>query len=132
MVRYLWASPASAIGLLLAAVTGSLRGASLVTGVIEIHGPGLRWFLTHGAFVRHVTAITLGHVVLGCDAEALHWTRAHERVHVRQYEQWGPFFIPAYLIASLWAAATGRHAYYDNYFEREAYGSTEARPRLSI
>jgi hypothetical protein len=132
MFRYLWASPASAIGLLLAALTGSLRGASLVTGVIEIHGPGLRWFLTHGAFVRDVSAITFGHVVLGSDVEALQWTRAHERVHVRQYERWGLFFIPAYLVASLWAAATGRHAYYDNYFEHEAYGSAEVTPRLSL
>jgi hypothetical protein len=132
MVRYVWASPASVIGLLLATVTGSMRGASLVAGVIEIHGPGLRWFLTHGTFVRGVSAITFGHVVLACGARELEGTRIHERVHVRQYEQWGFFFIPAYLLASLWAAATGRHAYYDNYFEREAYGATEASPRLSV
>jgi hypothetical protein len=120
------------LGLLLGGVTGSLRRASLVAGVIEIHGPGLRWLLTHGTFVRGVLAITFGHVVLGCDAEVLQRTRAHERVHVRQYEQWGPFFIPAYLVASLWAAASGRHAYYDNYFELEAYGSTEVTPRFSL
>lgn len=132
MVRYLWASPASAIGLLLATVTGSLRGAALVAGVIEIHGPGLRWFLTHATFVRGVSAITFGHVVLACDARELEGTRAHERVHVRQYEQWGLFFIPAYVLASVWAAANGRHAYYDNYFEREAYGATQTSPRLSV
>jgi hypothetical protein len=42
-------------------------------------------------------AITLGHVVLATTESALKKTRSHERVHVRQYERWGPFFIPAYL-----------------------------------
>jgi hypothetical protein len=34
---------------------------------------------------------------------------------------WGPAFIPAYLLASLWALATGRNAYSGNYFERDAF-----------
>jgi hypothetical protein len=93
-----------------------------VDGVVEAHGPAVRWALTHLTFVRvGVSAITFGHVVLGRDAEALDQTRAHERVHVRQYERWGPAFIPAYLFASTWAALRGGHAYFDNVFEREAY-----------
>ena len=47
-------------------------------------------------------------------------TRAHERVHVRQYEWWGPLFVPAYLLAGLWALIHGGHPYFDNRFEREA------------
>ena len=67
--------------------------------------------------------MTLGHVVLGKDAEALEWSRSHERVHVRQCERWGPLFLPAYGVASLVALCRGRDAYRDNAFEREAYDS---------
>jgi hypothetical protein len=66
-------------------------------------------------------AMTLGHVVIGRDRESLESTRAHERVHVRQCEVWGPLFVPAYLAASLTAIARGRSAYSDNRFEVEAY-----------
>lgn len=69
----------------------------------------------HGA-----DAMTLGHVVIGRDAMALEGTRAHERVHVRQYERWGPFFVPAYFLAGAWALLRGGHPYFDNRFEREA------------
>jgi hypothetical protein len=52
-------------------------------------------------------AITFGHVVLARDEAALTLTRMHERVHVRQYERWGPAFIPAYVLASAWGIITG-------------------------
>jgi hypothetical protein len=68
-----------------------------------------------------VAAVTLGHVVLGASVTALAETRAHERVHVAQCERWGPFFLPAYALASLWARLRGRDAYRDNPFEREAF-----------
>jgi len=66
--------------------------------------------------------MTLGHVVLGRDELLLDLTRDHERVHVRQCERWGPLFIPAYLLASLWVKLRGGRPYEDNPFEREAYG----------
>jgi hypothetical protein len=66
--------------------------------------------------------MTLGHVVIGRDRDCLDHSRAHERIHVRQAERWGPLFIPAYLLASLFAKLRGRDAYRDNPFEREAYG----------
>ena len=66
--------------------------------------------------------MTLGHVVIARDEHLLEETRAHERVHVRQCERWGPLFIPAYLAASLVLWLVGRRAYEDNPFEREAYG----------
>ena len=65
--------------------------------------------------------MTLGHVVLGRNRDALSRTRAHERVHVEQCERWGPFFLPAYLIASAWVWIRGGNFYLDNPFEREAY-----------
>jgi hypothetical protein len=67
------------------------------------------------------STMTFGHVVLGRDEHALAETRAHERVHVRQYERWGVLFLPAYLASSLWALLSGRHYYFDNAFEREAF-----------
>jgi hypothetical protein len=66
--------------------------------------------------------MTFGHVVVGASAKALDETRTHERVHIRQYEQWGPLFVPAYLASSAWALARGRHVYFANRFEREAFG----------
>ena len=94
---------------------------AIVDGVIEAHSPFLRRALSSLPPLGHgADAMTLGHVVIGRDARALEWTRAHERVHVRQYERWGPLFVPAYLLAGLWALTRGGHPYFDNRFEREA------------
>lgn len=93
----------------------------MIDGVVEAHGPLLERALAWCTpLARGADAITLGHVVLGRDARALDMTRAHERVHVRQYEAWGPLFIPAYLLAGVCALVRGRHPYFDNRFEKEA------------
>ena len=120
--RYVWAAPTTFLGLLLLPA-GLWRGHALtVDGVLEVHGPLLAWLLTHVTFVPGgAAAITLGHIVVGRDHRALESTRAHERVHVRQCEMWGPLFVPAYLLASLWAVLRGRHPYRHNWFEVEAY-----------
>lgn len=121
---YLWASPTTLLGLLFvpdSLFTGSVQ---VVDGVLEVHGRLSRFYLTHCTFLRGgASAMTLGHVVIGRNAAALHQTRAHERVHVRQCERWGPFFIPAYLTMSALAWFRGRRAYEDNPFEREAFGN---------
>jgi hypothetical protein len=122
LVRYLWAAPITSIGVAIA--IAACRGArwALVEGVLEVHGPYLRWALRRLVPLRGgAVAITFGHVVLGRDQAALDWTRPHERVHVRQYERWGALFVPAYLAAGFWVALRGGHAYFDNPFEREAY-----------
>ena len=69
--------------------------------------------------------MTLGHVIVGLDQSCLDRSRDHEHVHVRQYERWGPFMLPIYLIASLVLYLRGRDAYLDNPFEREAYEKTD-------
>jgi hypothetical protein len=122
LFRYLWVGPATLVGLLFA-LTALYKGRlAMVNGVVEAHGPAVRWALTNLTVVRGgVSAITFGHVVLGRDRDALHHTRAHERIHVTQYERWGPFFVPLYLLSSAWAVLRGRHAYFDNRFEREAW-----------
>lgn len=124
-LAYLWALPTTAAGLLvfvLAAMRGRVRH-QVVTGVLEVHGGLVTWFLTHGTLLENgACAMTLGHVVLGRDAYQLERTRDHERVHVRQCERWGPLFIPAYLAASALIALRRGRPYEDNPFEREAFG----------
>jgi hypothetical protein len=94
----------------------------IVDGVIEAHGPVLAWALRHLTLVPGgAAALTLGHIVIGQDRRALEMTRRHERVHVRQCERWGPLFVPAYLIASVWMLARGGDIYLDNPFEAEAF-----------
>jgi len=112
LLAYLWASPNSLIGLLLA-VAGSRR--QWRRGVLESTGGWLPRLLGH-----KIEAITLGHVILACHADALdHW-RDHERRHVRQYERLGPLFLPAYFGLALYVALRGRHPYRDHPLERQA------------
>src|SRR5687767_3363798 len=121
ILRYLWAFPGTFVGLpfvLLAWCTGRVR---VVTGVIEACGGCLPWCLRRLPLSGPAAAITLGHVVLGVDAHWLETTRTHERVHVAQYECWGPLFIPAYLLASAVLYFRGGDPYFDNPFEKAAY-----------
>jgi len=114
--RVLWASPNTLIGLALGLLLLPL-GARVrrVDGVLEIAAlrqqPRRRW---------PFAAITFGHVILGAHAQELERLRAHEQVHVRQCERWGPLFLPAYLLAGAWQWVRGRRAYWDNPFEVEA------------
>jgi hypothetical protein len=120
VLRYAWAAPATALGLVLGGMA-LLVGARArrVHGVLEISGGAVRTFVE--AWPWRFVAITFGHVVLGVDAATLEQSRAHERVHVRQYERWGPLFLPLYLGSSLVQWLRGRDAYRDNCFEREAF-----------
>lgn len=114
--RRLWAAPNSLIGLALALCLLPFGArARLVDGVIEV---AARPRSTRRPWPFE--AITFGHVVVGAHPRALDRLRAHERVHVRQCERWGPLFLPAYLLAGAWQWLRGRRAYWDNPFEVEA------------
>lgn len=122
LAGYLWASPNTAIGLalgLLALLLGAR--ARIVQGAIEFSGGRLGALVASPRLGCPFRAITFGHAILGADAATLDCARRHEQVHVRQYERWGPFFLPAYLLSSLWQLACGRRCYRDNWFEREAH-----------
>jgi hypothetical protein len=123
LLAYLWALPTTCVGLLFLTPTRFGRvHARIVDGVVELHGGAVSFFLQHATLLPGgASAMALGHVVLGVDQLALDATRAHERVHVRQAERWGPAFIPAYLLASLIVWWRGQDPYRDNPFEREAY-----------
>jgi uncharacterized protein (DUF2062 family) len=103
----------------------------VVDGVLEAHGPTLAWLLAHLVPMRGTAALTLGHIVVARDAQSLDATRAHERVHVRQCEIWGPLFVPVYLAASVTAVLRGRHFYFDNAFEVEAFRAATPQPPLA-
>jgi hypothetical protein len=126
LIRYVWALPNTLIGLLLVPAALFRRGrVQVVDGVLEAHGPFIAAILRYCVPIPGgAAAITFGHVVLARDSRSLDATRAHERVHVRQCEIWGPLFIPAYLIAGLWALMIGTDAYTGNYFERQASSQT--------
>jgi hypothetical protein len=46
----------------------------------------------------------------------------HELTHSKQNYQWGVFFLPAYIINTIWIwlLYKKKHIYIDNYFERQA------------
>ena len=118
---YLWAAPVSLVALpaaLLGAATGGRM--RIHGGVLESGGGILRPILSRAVPGFTIHAITLGHVVLGAGASELAECRAHERVHVHQYERWGVLFPALYLLASLLALARGRSVYAGNLFEQQA------------
>lgn len=118
--RLLWASPWTLLGLALG-LLGLLTG-----GRVAWRGPAVEFY--GGVLARLLdrmpsrpTAMTLGHTILGISAAGLDAARSHEMIHVRQYERWGPAFVPMYLCysARLWLA--GKDAYRENPFEKEAF-----------
>lgn len=125
---YLWASPATLLGLLPLPLVWLQGGrVRIIRGAIEIQGGWVTRWLERGLpwVGGGAAAMTLGHVIWGRDDKCLADCRDHEHVHVRQYERWGPLFIPAYLLASLIAWKRGHHPYLDNPFEKEAFDTTE-------
>jgi hypothetical protein len=116
---YVWAAPTTSLGLVAGGLTLCTGGrVQCRRGALEFHGGFSRWFLSRRMVMA--SAMTLGHVIIGRDPGCLDHCRDHEQAHVRQVERWGAAFIPAYLIASVWALARGRHYYFDNWFERDA------------
>jgi hypothetical protein len=128
VLAYAWAAPYSLLGFVLGMVACLLGARAYVhDGALEFAGGRLGAALSRLPAGVCFSAITFGHVILGHDHATLAQCRTHEQVHVRQYERWGPFFIPAYLLSSLIELVRGRRPYLDNYFEREAYARTGGR-----
>ena len=132
MFRYAWAAPDTVLGLVFGFV-GWLFGASARFNNGTVQFCGGRLFGRAGLLPSRYSfcAITFGHVILAENLATLAAVRAHEEVHVRQYERWGPFFVPAYLLSSLVQVICGGNPYRDNCFERQAYESDATREQLS-
>lgn len=119
--KFIWAAPCSLVGIVLGA------------GVLLLGGKAKRSLQTLeftfreneascGKLARSLAfrAITFGQVIIAVTEQELTYSRAHEHVHVRQYERWGVAFFLAYPASSLWQLIRGRNAYWDNRFEIQA------------
>lgn len=126
---YLWASPVSLVGCVVAGAAVATGGTSrVVDGALEVEGGLLTTLLPRLGVGVSPVAMTLGHVVVAVDRDTLEETRVHERVHVAQFERWGFLFPAAYLAASAVIALRGGDPYRDNPFEVEARAA-ESPPR---
>lgn len=129
VVKVLWALPCTALGVLLAAIPVVLGG--------KVRWHAGAWEVTYresqatcGKLARRLPfrGIVFGHVILAVTADELQRIGPHERVHVAQYERWGPLFLVLYAGSSLWQLLTGRDPYWDNHFEVQArHLSADAR-----
>jgi len=127
-LKYAWAAPYTAVGLLLGVFILLFGGTwRSWRGTIEFGGGGCGRLLSRLPQRMRFSAMTLGHVILGVDGAALAELRPHEHVHVRQYERWGPLFLPAYVLSSLVQLLRGRHPYRENHFELQAFALAPAR-----
>jgi len=121
VVKLLWATPCSAIGLLLAVLPLALGGKAVWRrGALEVTYRQSQASCGKLARALPFRGIVFGHVILAVTHEELCRIGPHERVHVEQYEFWGPFFLPAYGLSSLWQLLHGRSPYWYNYFEVQA------------
>jgi hypothetical protein len=121
----IWVSPNSLVGLLIG-IPGLLTGGKvqLHRGCLEFSGGVIGWMLGRLP-PGGVLAMTLGHTIVGQSESGLAVARDHEQVHVRQYERWGPLFIPAYLSCSVLLWIQNRDYYRENPFEIEAYAVSD-------
>jgi hypothetical protein len=130
MLAWIWTSPNTLFGLAIgcASLTCGTR-VQWRQGCIEFFGGPVKWALKRVPPGSSSSAMTLGHVILGQNPQLLDMVREHEQVHVRQYERWGPLFLPAYLGCSCWLWIRKRDPYLDNPFEVEAYRISDPRGR---
>jgi len=121
VAKLLWAAPCSAIGLVFATVPLAFGGSARWSeGALEVtYRQGLAQC---GKLANKLPfrAIVFGHVILAVTREELVHIGLHERVHVDQYEHWGPVFLVAYGLSSLVQIFRGRSPYWYNYFEVQA------------
>ncbi len=127
IAKLAWAGPCSLVGLAFALAVllcggRGRRNAGTLEVSLHRNGSAEGWLLRALPF----RAITLGHVIVAATPRELARLRAHELIHVRQYERWGPLFFFAYAASSLWQLLRGRRAYWDNHFEVEARASEGA------
>jgi hypothetical protein len=90
---------------------------NLRDGVLAVSGGASARLLYPSRFHRGGAAMTFGHVIIARDEKCLNQSWNHERHHVRQFEKWGLFLIPAYWLVSFVLRFRGYDPYLDNPFE---------------
>jgi hypothetical protein len=121
VAKRIWAAPCSAVGLFLALVPLALGGQAVWRqGALEVTYRQRQASCGKLAQTLPFRGIVFGHVILAVTHEELCRIGPHERVHVEQYERWGPIFFLAYPLSGLWQLFHGRSPYWYNYFEVQA------------
>jgi hypothetical protein len=128
LLRWGWASPWTLFGLTLG-IAGLCNGVRIewYRRTIVCYSGWIEKLLKNVPIRGGASALTLGHTILARSREDMLRSHPHEVVHVRQYELWGIFFVPAYFGISCWLVVRRKDPYWDNPFEREAYDSTSTR-----
>jgi hypothetical protein len=117
-LRYLWALPVTMAGLVLALASQLTGGSERVReGIIAVSGGISAMLLYPSRLHRGGAAMTLGHVIIARDKKCLSQSWNHERHHVRQFEKWGLFLIPACWLVGFVLRFRGYDPYLDNPFE---------------
>jgi hypothetical protein len=125
ILKIIWAAPWTLFGLTVGCFGLATGGRVQRTGhVLEFSGGWITLVLKIFPVISGATAVTFGHVILARSQADLEACRQHELVHVRQYERWGPLFVPAYLFWRILLRLTGKDPYRDNPFERQACQQT--------
>jgi hypothetical protein len=121
ILKSLWALPCSTVGVALAIIFllsgGQARWSS---GALEVTYRKDKDSCGRLVSKLPFRGIVFGQVILAVTQEELVIIGSHERVHVQQYELWGPLFFFAYGASSIWQLLRGRSAYWNNYFEVQA------------
>jgi hypothetical protein len=121
VAKMLWALPCSVMGLALAGFLLAVGGqAKWLAGALEVTYRRSSGQCGRLACALPFRGIVFGHVILAVTQEELLAIGPHERVHVQQYERWGPFFFVAYGASSLWQLLRARDPYWHNHFEVQA------------
>lgn len=125
----IWASPVSAFGWLLAKAGRATPHQRLGDAHEYVAPP--TGFLADFFHSWGMIAVTVGTIIIYKNFEIATTrpkTRIHEHRHVYQVMRWGPVFPFAYYGHSAWCWLTGRRAYRDNWFERDARAAEEETP----
>lgn len=121
VIKPLWVAPRTLAGTLPAVLLCALGApARWVAGVAEVAFDDKAHPLARALARLSFSAITLGHVVIARTHACQRLHRAHERIHVAQYERWGLLFFMLHAGTSAWQLLRGRRPYADNHFERQA------------
>ncbi len=66
IIRILWASPYSLLGLMIGGTGVCFGGSARIRGrAIEFYGGGIKWFVHRFPHGQFILALTLGHTILG-------------------------------------------------------------------
>ena len=93
---FVWTSPNTLIGLVLGLCTFQRPRVADGAIIFDRVPRGLTALMLRANRV----AMTVGFVILSARPATGHLL-AHEQHHIRQYEVWGPLFIPAYLVLAI-------------------------------